>query len=626
MPVHARRRRSLIALAAGTAVVGVTAAVAPLGSSAAPGPASAAPVPAVPSPGPAPSVSPVPVLTPQPRGLASVSTPLVSWAPDGSRLAYVSGASVVTAHPDGSGGTTVASGFTANALAWSAGGARIAFSASEAGRPGDLPQLWIGTPLGQRPFKATVPTASGRRTTAVTWLDGVTLVVSYTTAHSGPSRLALVTLRKPVAVTQAYVPSDPSASLPTTQLLDPVAAPGGGRLAYRQRVPDGAGGTLDSLWVAGPRGGGARRLGQAATLGRPAWSADGRTVFATRTVGPVTDVLAYPVAGGAPVVVRSGLPASAVLLRTPPASGRAAATRITGRDAVATSIAASRRLWHTLPVPRRARAASAAVLVGAGAWADAASAAPLAVAKGGPLLLTGRRLDPRVVAELRRVLPARHTVYLVGSTRTLPAPVATTLTRLRYRVVRLAGADEYATSVAVAVKGLGAPRTVVLADGRSWQEALVAASAAGSVGGAVLLTNGTATTRDVRSYLRRYTPVGYAVGRSAAAAVHSATPLAARTAPATAVVVARALYLPASTAVLATASAWQDALPAAALAGTLGQPLLLVGGAALPVQVSAYLDGASGSLDGVLAFGRPRVPTSGVLVAAARWAAGRAVR
>jgi hypothetical protein len=108
--------------------------------------------------------------------------------------------------------------------------------------------------------------------------------------------------------------------------------------------------------------------------------------------------------------------------------------------------------------------------------------------------------------------------------------------------------------------------------------------------------------------------------------VRSATPLAARTSPETAAVFARALYLPASTAVLATPSAWQDALPAAALAGTLGQPLLYVAASAVPPQVSAYLDGASGSLDGVLAFGRPRVPGAGVLTAAAKLAAGRAAR
>jgi ell wall binding domain 2 (CWB2) len=106
--------------------------------------------------------------------------------------------------------------------------------------------------------------------------------------------------------------------------------------------------------------------------------------------------------------------------------------------------------------------------------------------------------------------------------------------------------------------------------------------------------------------------------------VRSAIPLAARTSPETAVVVARALYLPASTAVLATPSAWQDALPAAALAATLGQPLLYVGASALPPQVGTYLDGASASLDGVLAFGRPRVPGAGVLATAARLAAGRA--
>ena len=115
----------------------------------------------------------------------------MSWAPGGSRLGWVDGTTIVSTHPDGSGRVSVAAGFAVNALAWSAGGARIAFSASESAKPGDRPQLWIGTPTGGRPFKVTALPRPGAAPRGWTRLDGVTLVVSYTTAGNGPSRLVL---------------------------------------------------------------------------------------------------------------------------------------------------------------------------------------------------------------------------------------------------------------------------------------------------------------------------------------------------------------------------------------------------------------------------------------------------
>ena len=72
--------------------------------------------------------------------------------------------------------------------------------------------------------------------------------------------------------------------------------------------------------------------------------------------------------------------------------------------------------------------------------------------------------------------------------------------------------------------------------------------------------------------------------------------------------------------------AWPDALPAAAVAGTLGQPLLYVGASSVPPSVAGYLDASSGSLNAVLVLGRPTVPAPGVLTAAGRLAGGRIPR
>ena len=92
------------------------------------------------------------------------------------------------------------------------------------------------------------------------------------------------------------------------------------------------------------------------------------------------------------------------------------------------------------------------------------------------------------------------------------------------------------------------------------------------------------------------------------------------------VVVARALFLPASTAVLVTWAARQDAPVGAAAAAHLGQPLIVVDPRVLPASVAAYLDAASGSLDAVAAFGRPAVPALVLVGAAVRLAAGRIAR
>ena len=67
--------------------------------------------------------------------------------------------------------------------------------------------------------------------------------------------------------------------------------------------------------------------------------------------------------------------------------------------------------------------------------------------------------------------------------------IATTLAGDGYTVARLAGADRYATAVAVAA-ALGNPTTVFEADGTNFPDALSAGTAATQQGAVVLLTSG----------------------------------------------------------------------------------------------------------------------------------------
>ncbi len=124
------------------------------------------------------------------------------------------------------------------------------------------------------------------------------------------------------------------------------------------------------------------------------------------------------------------------------------------------------------------------------AFADALSGTPLAVSKGGPLLLTSSTaLSTAASTELQRVLPVGGTVYLLGGTSALSPAVASSVAALGFTIVRIAGPDRFSTAAQVAGV-LGNPAIVFEADGTNFPDALSAGTAAAAVGGAILLTAG----------------------------------------------------------------------------------------------------------------------------------------
>jgi len=154
-------------------------------------------------------------------------------------------------------------------------------------------------------------------------------------------------------------------------------------------------------------------------------------------------------------------------------------TRIAGSDRIATSIAVSQQRFPQ-PLPVNGPYQASAVLARSDDYADALAGAPLAN-QYGPLLLTpGQRLDDRVATELRRVLPAGGTVYLLGTSDVMSVAVETALTGMSYTVVRLGGADRYATAAKIAERLLSinvdeTSCSYVLATGRDFPDAVVAA-------------------------------------------------------------------------------------------------------------------------------------------------------
>jgi putative cell wall-binding protein len=126
----------------------------------------------------------------------------------------------------------------------------------------------------------------------------------------------------------------------------------------------------------------------------------------------------------------------------------AQSTRISGVDKYATSASAA--------ITSHNGAAAASVLVSGDSYADGLSAAALAGAVGGPVILT----DPDAllgstslaIGQINSTTAAGHTVYIVGGTSAISANVVTQLEDLGYTTSRISGADRVATADAVATK------------------------------------------------------------------------------------------------------------------------------------------------------------------------------
>jgi len=551
--------------------------------------------------------------------LVLTSTPTLTWAPDGSRYAWASGTAVTSSTARGTSSAPVASGVQVSDLSWSRSGGRIALVARPATVRGAVPGLWIGTPLNQplNPVPLHAVVAARNPVTSVGWVDGVRLVVGYRPGNGAP-RIGIVTLGgrnrlTPLRLTGAATPAA------ADQLLDPVASPDGASVAYR-RVATRGRATSHELWVAPTSGGAGLRLltgsGTGNTLGRPVWSSDGTTLHVLRgTAAGARVLLALPVTGGTATPVSTGVAAGSVLHRRPAAAG------VVVPDRLADARDASRYVWPDAGRSCAAGGATSAVLSTGGPW-QAVLAAPLAVEKCGPLLpVDAARPAKEDLDELVRVLPRRSTVYLVGP----GGAVTRQVTALGYRVVQLNGRTLHDTAVAVAVKGFGAPRSVVLVPlqqnagtGRGYAEGVVA----GATGLPVLFTDAGRLPAATAGYLSRYSAGAWAVGVSASRAAPWATPLAGATLADTAVAVARNFWLPTWNAVVVEASPVSSVVAGAA-AGSLGVPVLLRQGSTVPASVRAYLSQSSASVDRVTAFGSAAQLPQAYLSELAGLAAGR---
>jgi len=283
--------------------------------------------------------------------------------------------------------------------------------------------------------------------------------------------------------------------------------------------------------------------------------------------------------------------------------------RIYGTDAIGTSIAASQAEFPT------AGSAQAVVLARSDFFSDALAGGPLAARLGGPLLITpgaslSTSLDPRVQAEIQRVLPVGRTVYILGGDLALSPNIDTTLEGSGYTVVREAGADEYATAVDIAEQ-LGNPSTIFEATGLNFPDALSAVPAAIATNGAILLTDGTTQAPETAAYLAAHSSdFRYAIGGplAAAGADPAAQAVYGQDLYGTAAAVASTFFPRATTFGAATGTGFPDALSGGVFMGapaTNGPVLLVQPSGPLPAAIASYLFGVAPTLTQGYLFGGP---------------------
>lgn len=232
---------------------------------------------------------------------------------------------------------------------------------------------------------------------------------------------------------------------------------------------------------------------------------------------------------------------------------------------------------------------------------DALAAGAAAGAAAAPVLLVEQgSVPPQTVAELDRLDP--DTIYVVGGTGAISAGVASQLSD-HGSVVRLAGADRFATAVEVSKQAFpGGASTVVVATGLAFPDALAGAAYAGSShGGAgpVLLTNTNVLPGVTRSEINRLRPDTIVVlGGTAAVSAEVEAELAGladvvRVFGADRYATNRALteygYGNVDRVYVAVGTNFPDALAVSSAAAVEGVPVLLVQTASIPSPIHAAL-------------------------------------
>ncbi|MBS2539843.1 cell wall-binding repeat-containing protein [Catenulispora sp. NF23] len=267
--------------------------------------------------------------------------------------------------------------------------------------------------------------------------------------------------------------------------------------------------------------------------------------------------------------------------------------------------------------------ANVVVLARQDIFADALAGSALAARFHGPLLLTPTgNLDPRTLAEMKRVLKPGAFVYVLGQTQAISAKTFEQVAAAGFRPTRIGGQDRFQTAVDIAETIVPDyshnPVTILTATGLNYPDALAAGAVAGSrPNTVVVLTSDKKMPPETQAFLNAVPQrTVFGVGGEAVSALSSAripgAPVFGADRFVTASIVAHTFFGGPQVVGIATGYNFPDALAGGALAGSVGGPLLLTGPTGLPSETADYLRSASGSVSDAVMFGGPAVIDDGL--------------
>ena len=397
----------------------------------------------------------------------------------------------------------------------------------------------------------------------------------------------------------------------------PSYSPQGTLIAYSAPVPFAGTGIFFK-----PAAGGSETFVQETGFGTdPSWSPDGfQIAYQVAPPNAGTHLQVVDVTSDKITNVATGVPVSQS--ETSPSWQpvvNVTIDRVGGPDRIDTAVATSRLGFDAAGIG--GRQAGGAVLTRSDSFADALAGSALAAKTHSPLLLTATKsLDPRVAAELRRVLKPGSQVTLLGGEDVMSAHVAAQVEALGFTTRRLSGPDRYATATAIATAITPSPKRILVATGNNFPDALAAGAATGTgakVGKdtVVLLSNDRTLPASTAAYLAAHvtaTTELFGVGDQGVAALRTmfpATQVAVVAGPdrvGTAAAVARTFFMGPTAphiAGLAVGNNWPDALAGGALLGAHSAPLLLADGNTIPGVEADYATSESAGVSEILAFG-----------------------
>lgn len=179
------------------------------------------------------------------------------------------------------------------------------------------------------------------------------------------------------------------------------------------------------------------------------------------------------------------------------AAAPVAEKRVAGPNRVETAVEVSKAYFD--------RSADTVYVANALNYPDALTAGPAAARDKAPLLLTmPTGLSDSAVAEIKRLSP--NTIKIVGGPSVVSADVEAALKQLAGTVVRYQGDNRYGTAAAIAGQWTETGKTVYLAFGRNFPDALSGGSGAAKEQAPLLLSENTTLTGPTVETLGRLNP------------------------------------------------------------------------------------------------------------------------